>query len=92
MKKGRLMLALACMAYVGFATPDARAAEAARMSKDELKGKLGSPEVVVIDVRSYIDWLFSGDKIVGAVREDYRNFDRWYANYPKEKTLVLYCA
>jgi len=26
------------------------------------------------------------------VREDYRDFDDWSAKYPKDKTVVLYCA
>jgi len=39
------------------------AAEAPRMEKDELKAKLGNPEVVVIDVRSYTDWLLSGTRL-----------------------------
>jgi rhodanese-related sulfurtransferase len=51
-----------------------------------------NPEVVVIDVRSYTGWLLSGDKITGAVRENYRDFDIWSAKYPKDKTLVLYGA
>jgi rhodanese-related sulfurtransferase len=47
---------------------------------------------VVIDVRSYTDWLLSGDKIKGAVRENYRDFEGWSAKYSKDKTIVLYCA
>jgi predicted sulfurtransferase len=74
------------------AASDALAAEAPRIEKDELKANLGNPEVVVIDVRSYTDWLLSGDKVTGAVRENYRDFDGWNAKYPKDKTLVLYCA
>jgi hypothetical protein len=68
------------------------AAEAPRMDKDELKVNLDHPNVAVIDVRSYTDWLLSGDKIRGAVRENYRDFEGWYAKYPKDKTIVLYCA
>jgi rhodanese-related sulfurtransferase len=68
------------------------AAEAPRIEKDDLKSKLGDPDVVIIDVRSYTDWLLGGDKVKGAVRENYRDFDGWQAKYPKDKTLVLYCA
>jgi hypothetical protein len=71
---------------------DVMAADAPRMDKDELKLLLGNPKVVVIDVRSYTDWLLSGDKIQGAARENYRDFEGWYAKYPKDKTIVLYCA
>jgi hypothetical protein len=68
------------------------AAEAPRMGKDELKPRLGSPELVVIDVRAYTDWVLSGEKIRSAVREDYRDFETWSAKFPRDKTLVLYCA
>jgi rhodanese-related sulfurtransferase len=74
------------------AAGDVPAAEAPRMEKDELKANLGKSEVVIIDVRSYTDWLLSGDKVTGAVRENYRDFEGWNAKYPKDKTIVLYCA
>jgi rhodanese-related sulfurtransferase len=92
MKKWAIIIAVALMASSGLMTAGALAAEAARMDKDELKAKLGNPDVVIIDVRSHTDWLFSGDKIRGALRENYRDFEGWYANYPKGKTIVLYCA
>ena len=66
--------------------------DAPRMDKDQLKASLGNPGIVIIDVRSYTDWLFSSDKIKGAVRENYRDFEGWSAKYPKDKTIVLYCA
>jgi hypothetical protein len=92
MKKWLMIVALAITAYGFLAPTGALAAEAARMDKNELKAGLGNPEVVIIDVRSYTDWFFSGDKIPGAIRENYKDFDGWYAKYPKEKTIVLYCA
>ena len=70
----------------------ALAADAPRMEKDQLKASFGNPGVVIIDVRSYTDWIFSNDKIKGAVRENYRDFEEWSAKYPKDKTIVLYCA
>jgi predicted sulfurtransferase len=92
MRKWTMLIALALAAYSGLATTAALAAEVPRMQKDELKARLDNPEVVVIDVRSYTDWLLSGEKIKGAARENYRDFEGWYAKYPKEKTIVLYCA
>ncbi len=93
MKKASLMIFMILLAVVCvFKTDGAMAAEALRMETNELKVDLGNPEVVVIDVRSYTDWLLSGDKIKGAVRENYRDFGEWYAKYPKDKTIVLYCA
>jgi len=78
--------------WTGLHAPALNAAEAPRMGKAELRPMLGSPEVIVIDVRSYTDWVFSRSKIQGAMREDYRDFGDWKGKYPRDKTLVLYCA
>jgi predicted sulfurtransferase len=86
-----VLLALLAVGSV-FSADGVMAAEAPRMDQDELKAHLDNPKVVVIDVRAYTDWLLSGDKISGAVRENYRDFEGWYAKYPKDKTIVLYCA
>ena len=67
-------------------------AQVEKMSKEELKGMLGSKELVVIDVRVGKDWDASEIKIKGAVREDPKNLDSWAAKYPKDMTLVFYCA
>ena len=74
-----------------FATP-ALAQEAKRMSIEELKGMLGNPDLVVVDVRRDADWTSSKVKIKGAVREDPEKADTWMSKYPKDKTLVFYCA
>jgi len=64
-----------------------------RMSKEELKEMLGKPELVVLDVRSGSDWKKSDQKIQGAVREDPdKPAKTWAEKYPKDKTIVLYCA
>lgn len=61
-----------------------------RMTKEELKTLLGSPEVVILDVR------FGGGsaprRITGSVFEDPEKVSVWSANYPKEKKIVLYCS
>jgi len=74
-----------------FAAPVA-AQEVKRMSIEELKGMLGNPEVIILDVRSSADWKLSKVKIKGAVREDPEKADTWISKYPKDKTLVFYCA
>lgn len=63
-----------------------------RMSIEELKARLGSPGLVVLDVRTGWSWSMSGKKIAGAIREDPKDFSRWYDKFPREKTLVLYCS
>ena len=92
MKKWAILMMVGLAMSGGLAISEALAAEAARIDKDELRAKLGDANVAIIDVRSYTDWLLSGDKIKGAARENYRDFEGWYAKYPKGKTIVLYCA
>lgn len=68
------------------------AADAPRIEKERLKEMLGKPELVLIDVRAGADWKASTQKIKGAVREDPGQLDTWMKKYPKDKTLVFYCA
>jgi len=69
-----------------------RSGDAPRMTKDELKARLDNPDLVIIDVRYGKDWTDSDLKIRGAIREDPEAFDSWANKYPKDKTLVFYCA
>jgi rhodanese-related sulfurtransferase len=68
------------------------AAEAPRMTKEELKGKLENPEVIIIDVRTGTDWKASEFKIKGALREEPAAAGEWMKKYPKDKSFVFYCA
>jgi hypothetical protein len=63
-----------------------------RVEKDTLKGWLGDPNVLLIDVRAAKDWQGSDKKIKGAVRQDPGQTKTWAAGMPKEKKIVLYCA
>ena len=76
----------------------AAAADAPRITKEQLKSMLGDPHVIVIDVRIGRHWQESDSKIKGAVREDpgaqapmTTQADAWMGKYPKDKTLVFYC-
>lgn len=69
-----------------------RAQEVPKMKKEELKKLLGSPELIIVDVRSGRDWKASEFKIKAAVHEDPNDFDSWSAKYPIGKTIVIYCA
>jgi hypothetical protein len=62
------------------------------MTKEQLRPLLGKPDVIIIDVRTNYDWDNSKAKIPGAVREEGMKFASWMNKYPKDKTLVLYCA
>lgn len=63
-----------------------------RISAEELRAELDSPDLVVIDVRSDRDWRRSDKKITGAIREDSSRPQEWANQYGKEKKLVLYCT
>jgi rhodanese-related sulfurtransferase len=63
-----------------------------RITKEETKAMLGSPELIVIDVRQGADWAGSNLKIRGAVRKDSQNLSRWMNSYTPDKTLVFYCS
>lgn len=90
----KVILALLALVVVGCAGVGNGAAtsEVPRMTKEELKGKLGSPDLVVLDVRRGEEWRAADKKILGAVRETPDSIDELVKKYPKEKTLVLYCA
>jgi rhodanese-related sulfurtransferase len=62
------------------------------MTKEELKAMLDNSNLVVMDVRTQQDWKESDLKIKGAVREDPGAVESWANKYPKDKTLVFYCA
>ena len=68
------------------------APEAPRVDKETVKGWLGNPQLVMVDVRAGSDWQDSKTKIKGAVRQDPKAVQTWAANLPKEKKIVLYCA
>lgn len=65
--------------------------DAPRITKEELKAKLGDPAVTVIDVRYNANWKKSGQKIVRAVREDPNEISSWVGKYKKDQVLVFYC-
>ena len=68
------------------------AADVPRMTVDELKAVLGNDNVIVLDVRSGRDWKSSEFKIKGAKRAHPGEINTWAGTFPKDKTLVLYCA
>ena len=83
MSPGFLILLVSCAAM---------AAKPATMSKEDLNQQLGNPKVIILDVRTGSDWSSSEFKIKGAIRVDPQKYKEWSNRYPKDKTLVLYCA
>jgi len=77
------------MAFTGVSL----AKDAPRISKEELKTLMGKANVVILDVRVKGDWEGSKEKIRGAVWEDPgKKTKDWADKYPKDRTLVFYCA
>jgi hypothetical protein len=66
--------------------------EDVRVTAQELKEMLGGPDLIVVDVRDPVSWSKSDLKIQGAVREDPKNPSAWKDKYPRDKTIVFYCA
>jgi len=63
-----------------------------RISKETLKGMLGNPDLVILDVRSAPSWEPSNIKIRGSIREEPDQVSSWAHKYAKDKTIVLYCT
>ena len=85
---GALFLLLASV----LVSPDVSAAGPLRITTEELKQRLGNPEIVIVDVRSGSDWKGSERKIAGAVREETNDVGGWEKRYAKDKPMILYCA
>jgi hypothetical protein len=93
MRKVILLLAIVTVfAMAALAASPSLAQDVKRMGVEELKSMLGSPGLVVIDVRADEDWKSSTLMIKGAMREDPEKVDTWMSKYPKDKTLLFYCA
>ena len=94
MKKNfiRIVLVAASVALATLMGQTATAADIPRMTKEDLKAKLGTPHLIIVDVRVGTDWKASEVKVKGAVRGDPQNIVSLAKQYPKDTTLVLYCA
>lgn len=77
-----LLLALAAPAW----------ADSHLVTQEWLTKKMGSPDIVILDVRRSGDWNTSADKIKGAQRMDPGQVSAWAGKLDKDKTYVLYCA
>jgi len=83
---------LACLIVILAASLVGGAEGITLISTDQLKDELTKPDIIVIDVRAPHDWNSSEWKIQGARRESPAEVEQWVANYPKDKTIILYCA
>ena len=96
MKISRLVLLLGALLFMGVTAcatvTKVVTKEVPRMSVDGLNAHLNDPSYVIIDVRAGDDWNKSSAKIKGAIRETGDKVSEWASKYPKDKTIVLYCA
>lgn len=60
------------------------------MSIEDLKDRIGDPDILILDVRTGSDWTDSSRKIKGALRFDPEKFSSWARLLPKSKTIVFY--
>ena len=91
MKYNKLAILTAFLAFLFIGageTPTAN--KAPQITKEELKSKLGSKDLILIDVRLDEQWRFSNRKIPGAVHENPAVPSEWMDKYPKDKTIVFY--
>lgn len=85
-------LILASLLAGGVGAALAASKSAPLISKEELRPRLGSQELVLIDVRSGKDWKASQKKIKAALREDPDQVAVWAKKYKPKQDIVLYCA
>jgi hypothetical protein len=91
-KVGLIGFIVVCLGIVFFIGLAAAAEEAPKITPEQLKAVLGDANVIIIDVRLGPDWTDSDAKIKGAVRENPMQVNEWMNKYPKDKTIVFYCA
>jgi len=93
MKKlvGIFITALLMVAVVGGCATSPFADDAVpRMGKEELKQRMGAPDIIILDTRTGSDWNDSDRIISGSVRAEPKEFSKWAEAYPKDATIVLY--
>jgi hypothetical protein len=92
LRKRMILTVFISTAIFTLLTSAGMAADINKMTKEELKKIMGEDTVTILDVRTGRDWSSSEFKIKGADRVNPKEFDTWSNKYPKDTTLVLYCA
>jgi hypothetical protein len=87
-----IMAMLLVLALFGILRPTAVAAadDAPRITKEEAKALLGTPNVVFIDARTDAAWGGSDRKIMGAVRFDRYDPDALLGGYTRDTKFIIY--
>jgi len=91
-KRAFFAMAVLFLAAIFVSGGISNAGDVERISKESLKSLLVNPDVIVLDVRLPKDRNASQLQIKGAIRENPFKVKEWMKKYPKDKTLVFYCA
>lgn len=62
------------------------------ISIQQVKKMLYDSNVIIIDVRRPRNWWRSTKKILTSVRENPSEVNQWAPHYPRDKSLIFYCA
>jgi len=63
-----------------------------RIPAETLRAHLDDPSWIVIDTRLDTDWTAAEGRIPGAHREEPLGVADWARKYPRDRTIVTYCA
>lgn len=88
----RILYVMFVAAFLLVATAAARATEAPRISKEDAKALIGSPNVIFVDARINSEWKNSDKKIKGAVRVAGADYEIWATDLDRDTTFVIYCT
>lgn len=82
---------LLSLSAIGVMAQAATEEDAPRITKENLKSLLGTPDVIILDVRLHDQWEAADQKIPGALHENpAQDATAWLHKYSKDKTIVLY--
>jgi rhodanese-related sulfurtransferase len=63
-----------------------------RISKEKLKTMLNDPRLIIIDTRVKQQWDKSEYKLPKALHQNPWEADEWAKDFPRDRTVVSYCA
>jgi hypothetical protein len=94
--RAKAIVGILCLGAVGLLTAACGVkilpvGEPSRITAERLSSLLGTPDIVIVDVRHEVEWDESPTKIPGAIRGEAKSV-AWARQYPKDTFLVLYCA
>ncbi len=82
---------LLIIALAGWSAPPSSVEQVPRLTKEQVRGMLGKPGVVVMDGRYIKQYEQSDRKLPGAVFFQPETLDEFVKNHPqKDKTYIIY--